>query len=193
LNKTLSLKERKRNCLLTQLKGLKIVEETSSTLKTQKMNHSTENVTLLAQFILDVLTAIETLNLEIDADFVSNIKENTDLTDPYNQVPIASYNELCSWVEQHLGKEAIVAVGEKIGKTVYQILIENGLITESSSVEEILNGLEVAASSTIQDPEERGWEILESGTNTAAKTRAGKPICRQHKKLPNRLPQKPRL
>ncbi|WP_027001207.1 hypothetical protein [Hugenholtzia roseola] len=131
------------------------------------MNHSTENVTLLAQFITDVLTAVEALNLQIDSEFVAEIKTKADLTDPYNQVPMQAYNDLCAWVEQHLGRDAIVSVGEQIGKTVYQILLENNLISELASVEEILGGLEIAASSTIQDPQERGWDILENGTNTA--------------------------
>ncbi len=124
------------------------------------MNQSTENVMLLTAFVLDVLREVENLESSTDTTPLKKMTDNYDLSNPYEMIPMQLYNDMCAWVEQQLGEEAIIKVGFAIGETVYPSLIDNGIIQEENEPLDIMEGLIIAASSMVQDPEERGWEII---------------------------------
>lgn len=128
------------------------------------MDNSTEKVTLLAIFINDVLAEVEKLN--VDKTPIANIIKGYDLTNPYDQIPIVVYNDLCHWVEKTLGEPIIIAVGKNIGETVYQTLKENSVIQVNSSPLDVIEGLIIAATSMIQDDKERGWEIIQANDDS---------------------------
>lgn len=128
------------------------------------MDNSTEGVTLLALFINDVLTEVE--KLKADRNAYQFILQGYNISNPYDYVPITVYNELCTWVEANLGEKAIIQVGKNIGESVYKALIENGVINVASKPIEIIDGLVIAASSMIKDDKERGWEVINTSTNS---------------------------
>jgi hypothetical protein len=128
------------------------------------MDQSTENVTLLTAFILDVVREVE--KVEADLSGFKAIIQDVNLQNPYQHVPIQIYNDLCAWVETQLGLEALHNVGYNVGETVFNALVENGIIAPGSSPEETINGLVIAAGSMINDPKNRGWELLAT-TNTS--------------------------
>ncbi|MCU0446581.1 MAG: hypothetical protein MUE85_16870 [Microscillaceae bacterium] len=125
------------------------------------MNNNTENVTLLTAFILDVMREVEK---EVDdLRECKKIIASVNLQNPYQHIPIEIYNELCAWVEHQLGLEVLIRVGYNIGETAYTALIENAIIEKNASPLATLKGLVIAAESMIEDPENRGWQILEAG------------------------------
>jgi hypothetical protein len=124
------------------------------------MNQSTENVTLFAAFINDVLNLYRDKQDEFQPLF--DMTANLDLSDPFNKVPIQVYNDMCNWLEQNLGKFNLVKVGRQIGETAFQAMLSNNLITNQSSPEEVAKALVIVAANMIQDPQGRGWELIES-------------------------------
>ncbi len=123
------------------------------------MDNSTEGVTLLAGYLADVVETVKEAGH--DTDGIQSIIQDYPLDNPYKQIPMEVYNAACDWVEQELG-DGVIEIGKKIGARAFDILTNNHIITEDADVSEIIEGLEIAASTTIQDPKERGWEILES-------------------------------
>lgn len=123
------------------------------------MDNSTENVTLFAVFINDILE-----NYEDDKDDYQELFEMTkeyDISEAFNKVPIQLYNDMCQWIEDNLGKFNLIKVGRTIGETVYQAFLDNNLINEDTNPQEIVQALKKVADEMIQDPKNRGWEILE--------------------------------
>lgn len=123
------------------------------------MNQSTEGVTLIAQYLQDVIDVTEKLNY--DSTAIKAIASKISLENPFEHVPMAIYNEMCQKVEDDFGIDAVRKVGEQIGETVHTVLSENNIIQGDDDPFAIIAGLEIAATSTVQDPEGRGWEILE--------------------------------
>lgn len=130
------------------------------------MNHSTENVTLWATFVLDVLREVENLNSLADTQALKDMVAPYNIEDPFEMLPMQLYNDLCNWVEENMGEAATIRLGFAIGETVYNSLSENSIIDENSTPREIIDGLIIAAESMIDDPENRGWNILESTSNS---------------------------
>ena len=128
------------------------------------MNLSTENVTLYAVFINDILKHYESKKEEYKPLFA--IANHVDLSQPFNKVPIQVYNEMCGWIENELGKFNLIIVGRKIGETVYQGMIDNGFIQKGASPLQVMESLAIVARQMIQDPEKRGWEILRHGKSS---------------------------
>ena len=128
------------------------------------MDQSTENVTLLAVFLKDVISQVA--NAGVDTQPLAAIYQGHDLSNPYKHVPIDIYNKMCDWVEKTLGQDGVVQVGRKIGETVFQGLVENFIISEDSSPKEIMEGLIIAASSMVSDPKGRGWILVESNSKS---------------------------
>ncbi len=122
------------------------------------MDNSTEGVTLLTQYVKNVIEVVASLNHGTDA--LLTITKGYDLSDIYEHIPMRLYNEVCDWVEQNLDDEVIIQVGESIGDTIYDMLVVNYIIEVKSSVMEIIAGVNIAASTTIKDPKERGWKII---------------------------------
>jgi hypothetical protein len=91
--------------------------------------------------------------------------DTVDLSEPFNKVPIQVYNDMCAWIEMELGKFNLVRVGRKIGETVYQGMIDNGLIKSGATPLQVMESLVIVANEVIQDPEKRGWEIVKHAKN----------------------------
>lgn len=128
------------------------------------MNNSTENVTLLAAFINDVVAEVSKLN--IDMKELLAYADGYDIKNIYNHVPIKVYNDMCAWVENKLGEESLKNIGRNIGETVYGGLLSNGIIQENTTPLALMEGLVIAASAMIDDPQDRGWEIVASDSNS---------------------------
>ncbi len=81
------------------------------------MDKSTENVTLIAAFITDILDLYQG-----KADYVKlkQMSSHLDLTDPMRHVPIDTYNEMCNWIESEIGQANTRMLGRKFGETAYQ-------------------------------------------------------------------------
>lgn len=125
------------------------------------MNHSTENVTLFAAFINDVLRQFE--GKQDDYHELFDLAKGLDLSDPFAKVPMQVYNDMCQWVEDNLGKFTLIRIGRNIGETIHGAFIQNKMISQDATPLQIMEALVIAAASMIQDPEGRGWVIAESG------------------------------
>jgi len=129
------------------------------------MDKSTENVTLFALFINDVLK----LYKEADPDSYEELLEMADghdLSDPFGKVPMLVYNDMCEYVEFNLGQANLKKIGEKIGESVFDALLGQNIVKQNPSPKEILDGLIVAAANMIQDPKGRGWLMISNSNNS---------------------------
>ena len=123
------------------------------------MDHSTENVTLCAVFVSDVLNPYQ--DRKNDYTDLFKISQTYDLSEPFNQVPMDVYNDTCNWIESNLGKASTKRLGREIGKTVFHNLQEHKMIGAKPHPHEIMLALANVAKQMIQDPKGRGWEIIE--------------------------------
>jgi hypothetical protein len=128
------------------------------------MNHSTEGVTLYALFINDILNLYKDKKEEFAPLF--QMAEGYDLSDPFNKVPMQVYNDMCSWLERELGTFNLIRVGRQIGESVYNSLKANNITNEKSTLLDYMKALVYAASTMIQDPLKRGWEIVSYDENS---------------------------
>lgn len=123
------------------------------------MDHSTENVTLCAVFVSDVLAPYQSQKTEYTDLF--KLSEKYDLSEPFAQIPMRVYNDTCDWIEKNLGAASTRRLGREIGKTVFDTLQQNELISAKPHPHEIMLALAAVAKQMIQDPKGRGWEIVE--------------------------------
>ena len=127
------------------------------------MDQSTENVTLFAVFVNDILKNYEAKKEDYQGLF--DLTKGYDLKDPFGKVPIQLYNDLCAWIEKELGKFNLIKVGRNVGETAYGGMVANGLLKEKSTPLQIMEALVVVANEMIQDPKKRGWKVLNSTKN----------------------------
>ncbi|MFQ5525161.1 MAG: hypothetical protein ACE5GX_02760 [Thermoanaerobaculia bacterium] len=125
------------------------------------MDDSTEGVTLYSGFLFDVLAPFEK-NRETFAAPLFAMAKDLDLDEPTALVPIARYNEMCTWIEENLGQASLRRVGAAIGDRAYDQMTADGALGDNPTPAEILGELKRVASLMIQDPKGRGWEILRS-------------------------------
>lgn len=123
------------------------------------MDNSTEGVSLCAVFVTDVLSVYEDKRTEYPSLF--NFAKSYDLSEPFDHVPMDVYNNICGWVEENLGKASTKRLGREIGKTVFNTLQQNKLISATPHPHEIMEALANVAKQMIKDPKGRGWEIVE--------------------------------
>ncbi len=126
------------------------------------MNNSTENVTLAAAFVNDVLSIYKEKSTS-DYETLKTFTEGHDLSNPMNMVPIEVYNRMCDWIESQVGKANARLVGRQIGKTAFEAMKQFNLVTDQSTPLEAMKALATVASTMIKDPLGRGWEIIDSG------------------------------
>ncbi len=62
---------------------------------------------------------------------------------------------------KELGPANLRKVGVQIGETVFEALSKSGSLPANPQPIHLLNGLVYAAANMIQDPEGRGWKVLE--------------------------------
>ncbi|TGM69428.1 hypothetical protein EHQ96_07800 [Leptospira levettii] len=122
------------------------------------MDNSTENVTLMAGFAHDLLSAYKEYESGLAKDLFTLGKELP--SDPTSLIPIQKYNEMCDWIEKKLGAANLKRAGRTIGERVYSIIKQYGMIDDSATPNKCLKALKIVADQAIQDPKKRGWEIL---------------------------------
>lgn len=126
------------------------------------MNNSTENVTLIAVFVSDVLSFYP----QADYPELYALVAGHDLSQSMNLVPMQVYNDVCAYVENNIGKVSIKRVGRKIGESAYAAMQQQGLLGEKNSPLQIMEALATVAKAVIQDPQGRGWDILDAGASS---------------------------
>ncbi len=125
------------------------------------MNESTSNVTLLAGFIIDLLDCYP--NKENYFPELFNMAKDIDRNEPLKLVPISIYNDMCTWIEKNIGSANIRKAGEKIGNRAYEQIIKNEDLPKEPNPKDIMKELKRVANLMIQDPLNRGWEIINEG------------------------------
>ncbi|MDX2190819.1 MAG: hypothetical protein SFY32_13235 [Bacteroidota bacterium] len=123
------------------------------------MNNSTENVTLFALFINDILRLYKEADPE-SYNELYNMAKGYHLEDPFAKVPMKLYNDMCQFVQENLGAANLKKIGENIGESVYEALTGQKLVPANPTPKDILNGLIGAAANMVQDPQGRGWIMV---------------------------------
>lgn len=124
------------------------------------MDNSTENVKISAAFIQDILDLYK--DNERDYDILKKMTEGHNISLPSNLVPMELYNKMCDWIESQIGQVNTKKLGRRIGNTAFNAMYNFKMISSNPTPEEAMKALAKVASSMIQDPKGRGWEILES-------------------------------
>ncbi len=124
------------------------------------MDHSTENVKISAAFIQDILALYK--DNAHDYEILKKMTEGHNITTPTNMVPMEVYNRMCDWIESQIGQVNTKKLGRKIGNTAFNAMYNFKMISAKPTPEEAMKALAKVASSMIQDPKGRGWEITES-------------------------------
>lgn len=124
------------------------------------MDESTDGVTLHSAFILKVVEPFRDME-RLCAPLFEMVRP-LDTALPRDPAPIALYNDVCSWIEKHLGAASVRAAGNAIGKNAFDRMLHEGTIDEHTIPSEALAALARAVLVTIQDPKKRGWEIREN-------------------------------
>lgn len=125
------------------------------------MDHSTDNVTLAAAFVNDVLDIYKQKSAT-DYEILKKMTTGLDLSNPMNMVPMEVYNSMCNWIESQVGQANAKLVGRQIGRTAYEAMKSFKMISDKSTPLEVMNALVTVAGTMIKDPKGRGWVILES-------------------------------
>jgi hypothetical protein len=124
------------------------------------MDKSTENVTLFAGVIEDVLKNYKDKQIEYKELF--DIANGYDISRPTNKIPIEVYIKMCNWIENKLGKFNLIRIGRNIGESTYETMITNKMIVGKCAPLEVMKALILTAHLGVQDPKKRGWEIVSS-------------------------------
>lgn len=124
------------------------------------MNNSTDGVTVLGVFFLDVLNIYKE-KPEIHSE-LQKIVANIDLSDPNKMQPMIVYNQMLDWIADNLGKANAKIAGKKISNTIHNSLLDLKMISSESTPAEVMQALATVATKVISDPDNRGWEILKS-------------------------------
>ena len=122
------------------------------------MDKSTENVTLFAGVIDDVLKNYVDKQQEYKELF--DIAKDYDISKPTNKIPIDVYIKMCDWIEQKLGKFNLIRIGRNIGESTYEMMLTNKMIIGKCAPLEVMKALILTAHKGVQDPKKRGWEIV---------------------------------
>ncbi len=125
------------------------------------MNESTDDVTLYSGFIFDLLVNYESSRTTFSSALFE-MAEGLDPAHPTTKVPIALYNQMCSWIEDNFGASNLRLAGSEIGRRVYDQMQGDPAMQTKPDPREMMTQLASVASEMIQDPQKRGWEILES-------------------------------
>ncbi|NBP69784.1 MAG: hypothetical protein EBU52_13685 [Cytophagia bacterium] len=124
------------------------------------MDNSTENVKISAAFVQDVLMLFKDNAQDYNA--LKKMTEGYDISTPASLVPMKVYNDMCDWIESQIGQANTKKLGRKIGSTAFNAMYNFKMISDKPTPEEAMSALAKVASSMIQDPKKRGWEILET-------------------------------
>jgi len=123
------------------------------------MDESTDGVTLHSGFVLKVVEPFR--GMERLCGPLFEMVAHIPPEDPEGPVPMALYNEVCAWVEQHLGAASVRAAGQGIGRSIFTRLRHEGSINFDAGPAEAIAALARALLVTIRDPRRRGFEVVE--------------------------------
>ena len=124
------------------------------------MDKSTENVTLYAGVIDDVLKNY--LDKKQEYKELFDLASGYDISKPSNKIPIQVYIEMCSWIEKKLGKFNLIRIGRNIGESTYDTMLKSKMIVGKCAPIDVMKALIITAQLGVQDPKKRGWEIVSS-------------------------------
>lgn len=124
------------------------------------MNESTEGVTILSAFVFDVLREYQWARRQCEPMF--QLASGLDPARTDERVPIALYNALCAWAEEHMGVESLLRAGRNIGARAYTRMVESGLLGPEPTPREVVEALQRVARTVIEDPDQRSFELLEA-------------------------------
>ena len=124
-----------------------------------RMNPSTDGVTIYSGFIADLLKIFEDRREEMAPLFA--LGADYDGLTEHRQVPIRAYNDVCQWIEDFIGVGAIIQAGVVLGERIVGNLRSMGQLEGEVSGHRMMSLLAEIATGMIDDPLERGWEILD--------------------------------
>ena len=125
------------------------------------MNGSTDDVTVYSGFIFDLLVNYESSRTTFSAALFE-MADGLDPANPTTKVPISLYNGMCSWIEANFGSSNLRLAGSEIGRRAYDQMQSDPEMLSEPDPPAMMKQLVSVASEMIQDPQKRGWEILES-------------------------------
>lgn len=128
------------------------------------MDKSTDNVTLFAGVINDVLKNYQDKKQEYKELF--DLSNGFDLSKSNSKIPISVYIDMCEWIEKRLGKFNLIRIGRNIGESTYDTMLKNNLIVGKCSPFDVMKALIATSQLGVQDPKKRGWEILSNTDKT---------------------------
>jgi hypothetical protein len=123
------------------------------------MDSTTDGVTLHSVFILKVVEPFR--GMERLCAPLFEMVSGLDHVDPRAPAPIQLYNDVCAWIEQHLGAASVRAAGQSIGQNAFNRMRRERMLQADCGPAEALTALSRTVLSTIQDPKKRGWDVLE--------------------------------
>jgi hypothetical protein len=126
-------------------------------VSTARMDPSTEGVTIHVRFVFDVLDAYRDISRTCGPAF--DMARSLDPSKPDDHCPIDTYNAICDWLEQNVGRGRIRQAGVAIGKRVHR-RIEEALGSPAPTPLAMMEALKWASSTMVRDPRSRGWEVL---------------------------------
>lgn len=124
------------------------------------MDKSTENVTIYADVIEDVLKNYLDKRQEYKELF--DLANGYDVSKSSNKIPIQVYLNMCDWIEKKLGKFNLIRIGRNIGESTYETMLSKKMIVGKCPPLEVMKALIITAQLGVQDPKKRGWEIVSS-------------------------------
>jgi len=124
------------------------------------MDKSTENVTIYADVVDDVLKNY--LDKRNEYKELFDMANGYDISKPSNKIPIQVYLNMCDWIEKKLGKFNLIRIGRNIGESTYETMLSKKMIAGKCPPLEVMKALIITSHLGVQDPKKRGWEIVSS-------------------------------
>jgi hypothetical protein len=121
------------------------------------MNNGTEGVTLLAGFVFDVLQEYRSMKKTCQPAF--DMAKGLDPNRQDEWCTMNVYNDVCTWIERHVGESSIRKAGVAIGNRVAENIVKLNKMTSPTPLA-MMESLKWAAANMVRDPAGRGWEIL---------------------------------
>lgn len=127
------------------------------------MDTGTEGVTLLTGFVFDVLQEYRSMKKTCQPVF--DMAKGLDPNRQDEWCAISLYNDVCTWIERHVGEASIRKAGVAIGSRAYDGIVKTNKLTAPTPLA-MMESLRWAASNMIRDPKGRGWEIVSHTPST---------------------------
>jgi len=122
------------------------------------MDKSTENVTIFAGVIDDVLKFY--LDKQQEYKELFDLAKGYDFSKSTNKIPIDVYIKMCDWIEYKLGKFNLIRIGRAIGESTYETMLSQKMIVGKCAPLDVMKALILTSHFGVQDPKKRGWEIV---------------------------------